>query len=204
MNVKYDLLQVVERNQAKLDAAEAYEPMLAGNRQPSMIPAYFHDVRCGQWYDVSVSSDGIMLEKRSDLLRHAEVHVCEFDIETFKLPLKFPDSEYDMGMMISYMVDGQGYLIIIRECAEEDIEDLECTPKPEFEGYFKVQNMRNEEELLRHWFAYMQEVKPGMYVTYNGNFFDWPFVESRAAHQGITMRDVPSPHLLLYFVIQAS
>ena len=56
-----------------------------------------------------------MLEKRTDLLQRAEVHVCAFDIETTKLPLKFPDAEYDLIMMISYMVDGQGYLIINRE-----------------------------------------------------------------------------------------
>ena len=56
-----------------------------------------------------------MLERRTDLLQRAEVHVCAFDIETTKLPLKFPDAEYDLIMMISYMVDGQGYLIINRE-----------------------------------------------------------------------------------------
>lgn len=56
-----------------------------------------------------------MLERRTDLLQRAEVHVCAFDIETTKLPLKFPDAEYDLIMMISYMIDGQGYLIINRE-----------------------------------------------------------------------------------------
>ena len=30
-----------------------------------------------------------------------------FDIETTKLPLKFPDSASDVIMMISYMIDGQ-------------------------------------------------------------------------------------------------
>lgn len=73
------------------------------------------DLRCGQWYDVSVSSTGVTIEKRIDLLQRPEVRVCAFDIETTKLPLKFPDAEYDMIMMISYMVDRQGYLIINRE-----------------------------------------------------------------------------------------
>lgn len=73
------------------------------------------DVRCGQWYDVSICSSGPLLEKRSDLLQRAEVHVCAFDIETTKLPLKFPDATTDQIMMISYMIDGQGYLIINRE-----------------------------------------------------------------------------------------
>nr|XP_019702821.2 DNA polymerase epsilon catalytic subunit A isoform X2 [Elaeis guineensis] len=148
-----------------------------------------NDVRCGQWYDVNVSSAGILLEKRADLLQRAEVHVCAFDIETTKLPLKFPDAEYDLIMMISYMIDGQGYLIINRECVGEDIEDLEYTPKAEFEGCFKVRNVKNEEELLKVWFSHMQDVKPGIYVTYNGDFFDWPFIEKRAAHHGLKLSE---------------
>ncbi|KAJ8568462.1 hypothetical protein K7X08_027995 [Anisodus acutangulus] len=208
MHVKKDLTHIVERNQTKFDTIEAYESILTGkSKQRSQdfidyitdlreydVPyhvrfAIDNDVRCGQWYDVSVSSSGVMLEKRTDLLQRAEVHVCAFDIETTKLPLKFPDAEYDSIMMISYMVDGQGYLIINRECVAEDIEDIEYTPKPEYEGHFKVTNVKNEEGLLRHWFAHMQVVKPGIYVTYNGDFFDWPFVETRATHYGLSLTD---------------
>lgn len=36
----------------------------------------------------------------------------------------------------------------------------------------------------------MQEVKPGIYVTYNGDFFDWPFIERRASHHEIKMNEV--------------
>ncbi|XP_039818007.1 DNA polymerase epsilon catalytic subunit A-like isoform X9 [Panicum virgatum] len=148
-----------------------------------------NDVRCGQWYNVSVSGSDVLLQRREDLLQRAEVHVCAFDIETTKLPLKFPDAEYDTVMMISYMIDGQGYLIINRECIGEDIEDLEYTPKPEFEGNFRVKNVPTELDLLKAWFAHMQEVKPGIYVTYNGDFFDWPVLEKRAAHHGIKMNE---------------
>lgn len=35
----------------------------------------------------------------------------------------------------------------------------------------------------------MHEVKPGIYVTYNGDFFDWPFLEQRANHYGMRMSD---------------
>ncbi|KAJ8768060.1 hypothetical protein K2173_021000 [Erythroxylum novogranatense] len=208
MDVKRDLSHVVERNQATFNATEAYESILTGKREQRPqdfldcivdlreydVPyhvrfAIDNDIRCGQWYDVTVSSTGVMLEKRYDLLQRAEVRVCAFDIETTKLPLKFPDSSYDLIMMISYMVDGQGYLIINRECVGDDIEDVEYTPKPEFEGCFKVTNVQTEVELLREWFAHMREVKPGIYVTYNGDYFDWPFLESRAAHHGFKMSD---------------
>lgn len=80
-----------------------------------MMLSWCLDVRSGRWYNVSISSTDVILEKRTDLLQRAEVRVCAFDIETSKLPLKFPDAEYDQIMMISYMVDGKGFLIINRE-----------------------------------------------------------------------------------------
>lgn len=64
---------------------------------------------------VSVESSQTKLLRRTDLLQRAEVRVCAFDMETTKLPLKFPDASYDSVMMISYMIDGQGYLIVNRE-----------------------------------------------------------------------------------------
>jgi DNA polymerase epsilon subunit 1 len=45
----------------------------------------------------------------------------------------------------------------------------------------------------------MQEVKPGIYVTYNDDFFDWPFLEKRAVHHGIKMNEV----LCIYFSARA-
>lgn len=45
---------------------------------------------------------------RSDLIERPEPIVLAFDIETTKLPLKFPDAATDQIMMISYMIDGQG------------------------------------------------------------------------------------------------
>jgi DNA polymerase epsilon subunit 1 len=70
-----------------------------------------------------------------------------FDIETSKAPLKFPVKEVDQIMMISYMVDGQGYLITNREIVSEDIEDFEYTPKPEYEGPFVIFNEPDEVRL---------------------------------------------------------
>ena len=81
------------------------------------MKSYLLDIRCGLWYDVNGSSGVLTFERRHDFLQRAEVHVCSFDIKTTKLPLKFPDTEYDLVMMISYMVDGRGYLIINREAS---------------------------------------------------------------------------------------
>lgn len=49
----------------------------------------------------------IQIQRRPDLVNRAEPVILAFDIETTKLPLKFPDSSIDSIMMISYMIDGQ-------------------------------------------------------------------------------------------------
>lgn len=41
------------------------------------------------------------------MIEPPEPIVLAYDIETTKLPLKFPDSSIDQIMMISYMIDGQ-------------------------------------------------------------------------------------------------
>lgn len=47
-------------------------------------------------------------------------------------------------MMISYMIDGQGYLITNREIVSEDIDDFEYTPKEGYEGPFTIFNEPDE------------------------------------------------------------
>jgi DNA polymerase elongation subunit (family B) len=38
--------------------------------------------------------------------------------------------------------------------------------------------------LLQKFFDHILDVKPHIFVTYNGDFFDWPFIEARAAVHG--------------------
>ncbi|OWR54597.1 DNA polymerase [Danaus plexippus plexippus] len=144
---------------------------------------------CGTWYTVkSRGNDTPIFTKRDDILERPDPIVLAFDIETTKLPLKFPDSQTDQIMMISYMIDAQGYLITNREIISTDVEDFEYTPKPEFEGQFIVFNEPNELALIQKFFDHIMDIKPHIFVTYNGDFFDWPFVEARAAALGLDMR----------------
>lgn len=145
------------------------------------------DIRIGLWYTVNATPNDVEIKRQMDRVARAEPVVLAFDIETTKLPLKFPDSAIDTVMMISYMIDGQGYLITNREVVSQDIEDFEYTPKPEYEGLFTIFNEPTEEDCLRRFFHHVQEVKPTVFVTYNGDFFDWPFVEARAKIHGIDM-----------------
>lgn len=124
------------------------------------------------------------LEER---LQRADPVVLAFDIETTKLPLKFPDAVIDQIMMISYMIEGQGFLITNREIVSEDISDFDYTPKPEYEGPFMIFNEPDEKALLERFFLHIKEAKPTVIATYNGDFFDWPFVEARASVLGIDM-----------------
>lgn len=81
-----------------------------------------------------------------------------------------------------------GYLITNREILSADIEDFEYTPKPEYEGKFTIFNEPNEMGLLQKFFDHILEVRPHVFVTYNGDFFDWPFVEARAAAHELDMK----------------
>lgn len=146
---------------------------------------------CGQWYNIRCRGGGFelpIITARPDILERPEPVVLAFDIETTKLPLKFPDAQTDQIMMISYMIDGQGYLITNREIISCDVEDFEYTPKPEFEGNFIVFNEPDEMHLIQKFFDHLMEVRPHIVVTYNGDFFDWPFVETRAAVYDLDMK----------------
>ena len=98
----------------------------------------------GLWYTVNAEDGEIKLRNIKERVERAEPIVMAYDIETTKAPLKFPDQQNDQIMMISYMIDGQGFLITNREIVSEDIEDFEYTPKDEYEGPFTVFNEENE------------------------------------------------------------
>ncbi|WVR03512.1 DNA polymerase epsilon catalytic subunit A [Kwoniella sp. DSM 27419] len=145
------------------------------------------DVRVGLWYTVTSQTGVISLERIPSLVKRAEPVVMAYDIETSKQPLKFPDQQTDQIMMISYMIDGQGYLITNREIVGEDIDDFEYTPKEEYPGEFTVFNEPDEPALIRRWFEHIREARPTVMATYNGDSFDFPFVDIRAKIHGISM-----------------
>ncbi|KAM3572228.1 hypothetical protein VYU27_005762 [Nannochloropsis oceanica] len=145
------------------------------------------DLRVGAWYTVTARGEHVSLKWERDIIEKAEPRVLAFDIECTKAPLKFPDANVDQVFMISYMVDGQGFLLINREVVGEDIQDFEYTPKPAFSGPFKVVNLADEAALLREFLRHVQEIRPQIFVTYNGDYFDWPFLETRLQAQGMDM-----------------
>ncbi|KAJ3745929.1 DNA polymerase family B, exonuclease domain-containing protein [Lentinula raphanica] len=111
-----------------------------------------------------------------------------YDTETTKASLKFPDRETDHVMMISYLVDGQGYLITNREIVSEDFEDFEYTPMEGYEGPFMSQT--KYAETIKRFFAHIQDVKRTVMITFNGDFFDFPFFDGRAKINGVEWSDM--------------
>ena len=158
--------------------------LLLGQGFVRSLPA---DIRIGKWYTVEAKHGVVSLTCMEERLQRADPVVLAFDIETTKLPLKFPDSVTDQIMMMSYMIDGQGFLITNREIISEDIDDFEYTPKPEFHGPFVVFNEPDERSTLERFFSHVKAAKPTVISSYNGDFFDWPFVETRASILGIDM-----------------
>ena len=62
----------------------------------------------GRWYSVWGGGTGIpVITHRKDIIVWPDCIVLAYDIETTKLPLKFPDASSDQIMMISYMIDTQ-------------------------------------------------------------------------------------------------
>ena len=149
------------------------------------------DIRSGAWYTVTPDphdSHGVTLSDMDAETKASPTYLA-FDIECTKAPLKFPDADVDSIFMISYMVSGQGYLIISRDVVGKDVEDFEYTPKPSYPGPFAIFNERTEEELIRRFLSEYQLHRPQIVVTYNGDFFDWPFLEARAARYGLDLRE---------------
>ncbi|TFK86426.1 DUF1744-domain-containing protein [Polyporus arcularius HHB13444] len=146
-----------------------------------------NDIRVGLWYAITFTAGQPAFKQLTERVKRADPVVMAFDIETTKAPLKFPDQAIDQVMMISYMIDGQGFLITNRDIVSEDIEDFEYTPKEGYEGPFTVFNEPDEPAVLRRFFSHIQDVKPTVMATYNGDFFDFPFLCARSKVHGMDM-----------------
>lgn len=103
-----------------------------------------NELRVGMWYEITFNAGQPEFVPITERVKRPDPVVMAFDIETTKAPLKFPDQAIDQVMMISYMVDGQGYLITNREIVSEDIDDFEYTPKDGYEGPFIIFNEADE------------------------------------------------------------
>lgn len=203
VSVRKELRQIVQKNKTKekvLSYSELLNPsskidlmdMIQDIREDD-IPyhvrvAIDNEIRCGCWYNIYFNEEvGCDIKKLPNKLTKADIRVLAFDIETTKAPLKFPDPAIDNIIMISYMVDGHGFLIVNRQIISEDIEDFEYSPKPEFEGYFHIFNEPDEKGLLLRFADHCRELRVNVFVTFNGDDFDIPFILERMKSNHLNM-----------------
>uniref|UniRef100_T1J6P1 DNA polymerase epsilon catalytic subunit n=1 Tax=Strigamia maritima TaxID=126957 RepID=T1J6P1_STRMM len=190
VKVRKEVMKAVRKNQERRKSKNVYAEIITKEYDvPYHIRVSIDEkIFVGHWYNVTIrGAEPPRIQRNAEIIDWPDVIVLAYDIETSKLPLKFPDSATDQIMMISYMIDTQGYLITNREIISADIEDFEYTPKPEFEGPFTIFNEPDEASMLQKFFDHILEVKPHVFVTYNGDSFDWPYVEARAAFYGLDM-----------------
>ena len=61
-------------------------------------------------------------------------------------------------------------------------------PQPDYPGHFTVFNEPDERSVLAKFCAHLRELKPHVIVTYNGDNFDWPYVERRCSEHGLSLQ----------------
>uniref|UniRef100_A0A158Q8A2 DNA polymerase epsilon catalytic subunit n=1 Tax=Elaeophora elaphi TaxID=1147741 RepID=A0A158Q8A2_9BILA len=213
LKFKKDITPILRRNQEREKQTTSYTNLLTrhlGSREvlfdeggvlEKIVDLREHDlpyqmrvcidmeVFVGLWYRVT----GRDFDRKPKITRHPtlidppEPIILAYDIEVTKFPLKFPDSAFDEIMMISYMVNGNGFLIINRQIISTDVDNFEYTPRPEYKGIFRVINLPDEKAVIKYFFDHIIRLRPSVFVTYNGDAFDWPFVEARAAVHGLNM-----------------
>lgn len=88
-------------------------------------------------------------------------------------------------MLISGMTEGNIFLIVNREIIAKDIEPFEYSPGGDRE--INVWNEPNERELLKRFYDIVRKERPLVVSTYNGDYFDWPFIETRGKMVGVDM-----------------
>lgn len=86
------------------------------------------------------------------------------------------------------MVQSQGiaYLITNREVCGQEVKPFHYCPKHEFECDAVIFNEPNEKALLDKFYGLIDEFRPMILTSFNGDKFDIPFIRQRSSHHGIS------------------
>lgn len=146
------------------------------------------NIRIGFWYNI-VSNRGFItkIEKEKSILEKPEFSVLAFDLETSKQPLKFPDSKVDCIMLISYVIDNCFYLIVNRDFISKDIQPFIYSPTKDIEGEVTIFNEINELMAIKRFILQIKQSKPLIITTYNGDYFDFPFLNQRCEFHNLNL-----------------
>lgn len=147
-----------------------------------------HNIRVSFWYDLKVRKGFVQqISLNESLLEKPEFDILAFDIETTKAPLKFPTPESDQIMMISYTTNEQSYLIVNREVISQDIVDFTYQANDSLTSEVTVFNEPDEKALLIKFIKEVSRIRPLVLTTFNGDYFDIPFIILRAGKYKIDL-----------------
>jgi DNA polymerase epsilon subunit 1 len=147
-----------------------------------------YNIRVSYWYNITVTKGFVTkIKQDEELIEKPEFSIIAFDIETTKLPLKFPDARIDSIIMISYVIDGNFFLITNREILSADVAEFGYSPKPDISGTVMIYNEENEKSCLLKFFKHIKAVKPLIITSFNGDYFDIPFIAKRCEIHGLNL-----------------
>ena len=150
-----------------------------------------NDIRVAFWYNVTVRKGFVhKIIKEEEILEKPDFSVLAFDIETTKAPLKFPDPDIDCVMLISYVIDQETFLIVNREILSKDIQPFDYNPLPGINSEVIIFNEKDEKQCLLKFFEHIKITKPLIITTFNGDFFDIPFISKRAANHNLDINKI--------------
>ncbi|CAD8196556.1 unnamed protein product [Paramecium octaurelia] len=142
-------------------------------------------LRCCKWFKFVLKERRIAecIEVK-EMMSMPELKYLAFDIETYKQPLKFPDAKNDQIMMISITHSQNSILITNMQTLGQEVQNFDYAPKPEFATQAIIYNQPNEKSLLLKFFQVILDYKPNIISSFNGDRFDWPFIEERCLTHG--------------------
>ncbi|CAD8121665.1 unnamed protein product [Paramecium sonneborni] len=142
-------------------------------------------LRCCKWFRFTLKERRIIkcLEIK-EIIGMPELRYLAFDIETYKQPLKFPDSKNDPIMMISITHSQNSILITNMQKLGQEVQPFDYAPKPEFSTNVIIYNESDEKALLLRFFKVILDYKPLIISSFNGDRFDWPFIDDRCLVHG--------------------
>ena len=94
-------------------------------------------------------------------------------------------------MMISITHSSNSILITNMKYLGQEVEPFKYNPpkKEEFASYTIVFNEPDEKSLLLRFFAAIIDYKPLIISSFNGDKFDWPFIEERCLRNGFYLEN---------------
>jgi len=85
------------------------------------------------------------------------------------------------------MYETDAILITNRGICGQDVQEFYYRPKEEFECNISIFNESNEKNCLLRFLRLIQEYKPCIISSFNGDKFDWPYVDIRCQINGISL-----------------